>query len=344
MRRFALGLAITAVSATILVFAVDWSKVSEVLRSANRAYVVLGVGFLLSSTAAKTVRWRMLLPATTDVSTARLYRILHVSYLLNNVFPARLGDVARVSMASHLRGARVGHVLSSLITERVTDIVTLLVCFAVVSPFLPLPQEYLRWLHLAWWVLGALAALVLVTAALHRPIARSAWVTSLAGRLPLRGWLREEAASFRDGWRQLFARTHVFRIWGWSGAAWLGAFAINYSLMKALDIEAPITVAVLITCTTNLAMLVPSSPSYVGVFHAAATISLLPFDVSASRALSFAILAHLVNVLPVSVLGALFLMWGRDHLSFNMDALRRGKPEDVIEPPTEDVAQAVTSG
>lgn len=343
MRRFALGLAITAISAVVLVFAVDWSKVAEVLRSANPAYVALAVAFLLSSTTAKTVRWRMLLPASAEVPTARLFRILHISYLLNNVFPARLGDVARVSMASHLRGARVGHVLSSLITERVTDVISLLVCFVVVSPFLPLPDRYLRWVHAAWWVLGILAAVVLITALVRRPIARSSWLASLAKRVPLRGWLREEAASFRDGWRQLFARTHVFRIWGWSFVAWVGAFCINYSLMKALEIDAPLTVAVLITCTTNLAMLVPSSPSYVGVFHAAATLSLLPFGVGASRALSFAILAHLVNVVPVSVLGAAFLLSGRDRISFNMEALRRGKPGEAVEARDESVAEAVTT-
>ena len=94
--------------------------------------------------------------------------------------------------------------------------------------------------------------------------------------------------------------------------AWLGAFAINYMLMKALDIDAPITVAVLLTCTTNLAMLLPSSPGYVGVFHAAATLSLLPFNVGASRAFSFAILAHLVNVVPVSILGGGVPALGRE--------------------------------
>jgi len=160
-------------------------------------------------------------------------------------------------------------------------------------------------------------------------------VSRVFTRLPLPGWARDEAESFRDGWRQLFARTHVFRIWGWSGLAWLGAFAINYTLMKALDIRAPMTVAVLLTCTTNLAMLVPSSPSYVGVFHAAATVSLLPFDVGASRALSFAILAHLVNVLPVSFLGAAFLLFGRDRISFNLQALWRRRAEEAIEPDPE---------
>ncbi len=335
MRRFAAGLAITAVSAVVLAYAVDWSAVASALRGAKQGYVALAVAFLLLSILGKTVRWRLLLPDATVVTTARLFRILNVSFLLNNVLPARLGDVARVAMASHIRGLRMGHVLSSLITERVTDIVTLVVCFVVVSPFLPLADEYLRWLHIAWFVLASLAAAVLIAALLHRPISRSQWFAAFTRRLPVHARVREEAASFGDGWRQLFLRSHVIRIWSWSGSAWFGAFAINYMLMRALRIDAPATVAVLLTCTTNLAMLVPSSPSYVGVFHAAATISLLPFGVSGSRAFSFAILAHLVNVLPVSLLGAGFLLWGRDQLTFDWQALKRGRTEEAASPEEE---------
>ncbi|MGH2632199.1 MAG: lysylphosphatidylglycerol synthase transmembrane domain-containing protein, partial [Tepidiformaceae bacterium] len=143
--------------------------------------------------------------------------------------------------------------------------------------------------------------------------------------------VKEEAKSFSDGWRQLFSLDHSVRIWGWSWMAWVGAFAINYMLMKALDIRAPITVAVLLTCTTNLAMLVPSSPGYIGVFHAAATLSLLPFHVGAGRALSFAILAHLVNVVPVSILGATFLLMGRESLPLNFRSWRTSAaaPEEL---------------
>jgi uncharacterized protein (TIRG00374 family) len=140
--------------------------------------------------------------------------------------------------------------------------------------------------------------------------------------LPGNALFREEMRSFTEGLRQLFSRRHVLSIWGWSWGAWLGAFAINYLLMRALDIHAPIAVAVLLTCTTNLAMLIPSSPGYVGVFHLAATLSLVPFNVAKETALSFAILAHLVNVVPVSLIGAAFLMLGREQISLNWRSLR----------------------
>lgn len=318
MRRFSIGIAATLVSAALLSRMIDWRATRDALAAADPTFIALAVACLVLSLAAKAIRWRLLLPNESPVSRRRLFRIMHISFLLNNILPARLGDVARVAMTSNQPGIRFGHVLSSLLTERVTDSVTLLSCFVLVSPFLPIPEAYVSWLHIAWFVLAGLAGSVAVGILARHALARASARLRLGAKLPFGRALREEAGSFRDGWRQLFSRQHVLRIWGWSGAAWLGAFAINYLLMRALRIDTPVTVAVLLTCTTNLAMLLPSSPGYLGVFHAAATLSLLPFDVGASQAFSFAILAHLVNVLPVSILGAAFLLAGRETVAFSL--------------------------
>jgi uncharacterized protein (TIRG00374 family) len=327
MRRFLLGLAVTAICAGLLFRLIPWSSTEAALRAADPMFIGLAVSCLIASLVAKTVRWRLLLPDASEVSTPRLYRILHISFLLNNVLPARLGDVARVAMTSRQPGLRFGHVLSSMLTERVTDTVTLLLGFLIVSPFLPVPEGYKPMLRIAWLVVAGMV-LLSIFATLFRghlgALARSERITS---RLPGNERLREEARSFSEGLRQLFSRRHVLPIWGWSWGAWIGAFAINYLLMRALHIHAPIAVAVLLTCTTNLAMLIPSSPGYVGVFHAAATLSLLPFDVGSASAFSFAILAHLVNVVPVSLIGAAFLLLGREQISFNWKALRKQQAE-----------------
>ena len=313
MRRFIVGLVFTAASVALLVRLIDWETTLTVLRGADVGFIALAVTALVISLILKTIRWRLLLPDDAGVKTSRLYRILHISFMLNNVLPARLGDVARVALTSQQPGLRVGSVLSSMLTERVTDSVTLLTCFVLVSPFLPIPDEYVSWLHTTWYVLAGLAGLAILIVLMRKRAAR------LASRvnLPQNERLRDEARSFGDGLRQLFSRDHLAQIWGTSLLAWGGAFAINYLLMKALKIDAPVTVAVLLTCVTNLAMLIPSSPGYIGVFHAAATFALVPFDVDTARAFSFAVIAHLVNVLPVSILGALFLLAGREHVSFS---------------------------
>jgi uncharacterized protein (TIRG00374 family) len=327
MRRLAIGLVCTIASVALLVVFIDWQDALRALRSADPWFTAAAVVALLLSVSLKALRWAFLLPADADVSKVRLYRILYISFMLNNVLPARLGDVARLAMTAQQPKLRVGHVISSLLTERVTDIVTLLASFLAVSPFLPLPARYRGWVGVAWWAFAALAAMTLLIAIIRRPVSR------LARRVRWPGGLsnprfQDEARSFGEGWSQLYSRRRLLPIWGLSGAAWVGAFAINYLLMRALDIHAPLTVAVLLTCVTNMAMLIPSSPGYIGVFHGAATLALLPFNVGASRALSFAILAHLVNVVPVTVLGALFLLAGRETLAFDWKSWRRDRPRD----------------
>jgi uncharacterized protein (TIRG00374 family) len=185
------------------------------------------------------------------------------------------------------------------------------------------PAGYEKIVEIAWVAIAAAVLVVLLAAVFRGRLGRLAQHERLVSLIPGNERLREEAKSFSEGFRQLFSRRHVVSIWGWSWGAWIGAFAINYLLMQACHIDAPIAVAVLLTCTTNLAMLIPSSPGYVGVFHAAATLSLLPFHVASGTALSFAILAHLVNVVPVSLIGATFLLFGREQISFNLGAVRR---------------------
>jgi uncharacterized protein (TIRG00374 family) len=318
MRRFLLGIVFTAASVLLLVRLIDWETAWVTLKGADPAYIVLAITSLLLSLTAKAIRWRLLLPDESTVSTPRLFRIMHISFLLNNVLPARLGDVARVALTTRLPGLRFGHVVSSLLTERVTDFVVLVCCFVIVSPFLPIPDAYKEWLYVAWTGIGAVTLIAGAVYVLHRPLADLGRRLYVPRRIPGAGRLGAEAQSFRDGWKQLFRRRQLLPIWGLSATAWVGAFAINYLLMRALGIDAPITVAVLLTCTTNLAMLVPSSPGYLGVFHAAATLSLLPFDVASGAALSFAILAHLVNVLPVSLIGAAFLLANREKIDLKL--------------------------
>lgn len=331
MRRYTVAALLTIASVALLLRVIDWSATGRALQSASPGYVAMAVGFLMLSIAAKVARWKLLLPPDAGISRWRLYRILHISYLINNILPARIGDVARITLTTRTNGTRVGHALSSLMTERVVDAITLTGAFLAVSPFLTLSATSRFWLRVAWIVIAAAAVVAVLLAVVRwrpRPFG-GRWLTS---RLPGSGRMRDEARSFGEGWALLLSRDHMWGIWMWSAVAWAAAFAINYSLMLALDIDAPMTVAILLTCTTNFAMLLPSSPAYIGVFHAAATFSLLPFGVKSSTALSFAILAHLVNVIPVSVLGAVFLLAGHELRSIRSAARESEAAGSAISP------------
>lgn len=309
MRRILLGAITSGVSVGLLAVLVDWRSALRTLGQANLAWIAVAVLLIVVSWVAKAIRWRWLLPGDPNLGTARLYRILHVSLLLNAILPIRLGDVARVVMTKSHSSLRVGHIVGSLAAERVTDAATLFVCFWLVSPFLDPGTKAARDVLTALAIAGAVVAGgVAGVVLLRRRFAPLFWRLSAA-------WgLAEEGRAFREAWRQVYARDRAAAAWVWAVVGWVAVFAANYAALRALHIDAPFAVAVLITVTTNVVTLIPSSPGFVGVFHATATVTLVPFDVDSAHALSFAVLAHLLVIAPASLQGLAFVTAGREPL------------------------------
>jgi uncharacterized membrane protein YbhN (UPF0104 family) len=199
-----------------------------------------------------------------------------------------------------------------MVAERVLDAATLVLCFLAVTPFLSRTPLHVN-LH----------AFALPGAALGAALPLVAALILLSRRLAPRRWARWSPAlsSFAESWRRM-ASVEGWTIWMWSAVAWVGAFMLNWVLLHALGIHVSPVVAVVVGCSTNLAMLVPSSPAQIGVYHAAATLTLVAFGVDRSAAVSFSILSHLVNVVPVSLVGAALLM---------ADLLfRRNRPAEAV--------------
>ena len=292
------GLALSALSLWLLLLAVDEQASLRILQHADPVLVGLAVVCLFLSLSAKIARWGALLPRRPAVSFPQRFGIVHIGMFLNNVLPFRIGDAARCAITVRRHGVRIGHVVSSMVAERVVDASTLTVCFLAVTPFLS--GTPLQW---------RAQSLVVPGLALAAGLTLAGGLLLLSRRLAPGAWARwsPSLATFAESWRRI-ASVEGWTIWVWSAVAWIGAFGINYVLFHALGIHVSPLVAIVVGCTTNLAMLVPSSPAQVGVYHAAATLTLVAFGVDRSAAVSFSVLSHLVNVVPVSILGAGFLV------------------------------------
>jgi uncharacterized protein (TIRG00374 family) len=86
------------------------------------------------------------------------------------------------------------------------------------------------------------------------------------------------------------------------------AIAVSYwILMSAFALDLPLTSAILVVVAINLSLVLPSSPAALGVFEAATIIALKAFDVPQAEALSYALVLHLLNLVPFLVIGAVLL-------------------------------------
>jgi uncharacterized membrane protein YbhN (UPF0104 family) len=62
-------------------------------------------------------------------------------------------------------------------------------------------------------------------------------------------------------------------------------------------------VGLVVLVVTTVSIVIPSTPGYVGTYHYLCQLSLMMFGVPASEALSFAVVAHAVSIVPVTVIG-----------------------------------------
>jgi uncharacterized protein (TIRG00374 family) len=297
------GFAVSAVFAYLAVRHVDWARFRASLEHSNLwwllpAFAVLAIGIFL-----RALRWRLLFPSDARPPIAAVTRALLVGTFFNNVLPGRPGEALRVvTLYQETRTSRAA-ALGTAVSERVYDVVTLLVLFFVALPWLP----RISWLNR----LGLLAAAVAVAfAAVVAALAR--WeerpVTFVLARVPGLSKTPEQIA--RDLVSGLTAMRHArvaIPALAVSFAA-IGAITVSFWLVTlSLRLHVGLGAGLLVMVATNLAMVIPSSPAALGVFEAATVVALRPYGIDRSDALSYAVVLHALNSIPFVLIGLVLL-------------------------------------
>jgi uncharacterized membrane protein YbhN (UPF0104 family) len=279
--RLVVGLIIGAGAIALTVRTVDLEEVTTTLRATNPTLTLAALGSLLLTTYAKTARWSALAGLRQDASWLLLPGLV-IGQLVNTLIPARLGDLARAVVGSEATGLGKAFLLGTIVLEKLIDGVCVLLLAALVLPFLRLPEWLLAsGLDAALGVLAlgvGIATLLLVgdrlLALVARPLAR------VPGRWGVR--LTRAVADAIRGLGGL--RTWRQRGWvgWWSFVAWTTMVATNVLVFQAVGLAVDVSAAVI------------AAP-------------LILSGVDPARAVSAAIVLHLLVVMTQVVLGVFFI-------------------------------------
>lgn len=126
---FALSFAILA----LLVYFSDTAKIAEVLSGANPYLLLLALSLWCADSAIRTLRWQVLLGRIgIKLTFVRAWNINVASMFFSNITPAKSGDPIRSVFLKRTEKHSFSSSLSSILVERVLDIV-FLVAVALVS-------------------------------------------------------------------------------------------------------------------------------------------------------------------------------------------------------------------
>ncbi len=263
--------------------------------------------------ALRAWRWKYLLRPVKEVPAPRLYTIVAIGYMGNNLLPARIGDLLRAWLIGNREDISKTASLATILLERLFDGTATLLLVALLLPFLVLPA----------WVLQGLAgiavvalALALVAALVARESGRALRlfrraVTWVPGRWRVR--LIGLMAHFLEGFRVLRRPRDIAMAVLASIGIWLVVAAIYYAVMLSLGAGASPWAALLVSALVNVSAVVPSAPGNLGTFELAAMIGYGLVNVSPELAAGLTVATHAALFLSGTAIG-LICLW-RENLS-----------------------------
>ncbi|MHB1161379.1 MAG: lysylphosphatidylglycerol synthase transmembrane domain-containing protein [Chloroflexota bacterium] len=307
--RMLLGIAISVACLVLLLWNIEWARFWSALEGADYwwllpVFVAIGADLWI-----KVVKWHLLLLPAGNVSRTNLLYSMSVGYLVNTVLPGRLGELARTYMLAKMEGVSLVAVLSTVALDRILDVVAVALLLAVVLPSTDLPS----WVGQSGLLVGAggVGLLALCTL-LAYPRWRSLLLRLLAASptFPGKKLVEKWAEALCLGLEGLKGVGPLARVAAATAGIWIVTVLAAYLAQLVFHIQAPFWAAALVVAITNLGMVVPSSPGYVGVYHYLVVLALGAFGVERELALGYAVVFHLAWLLPVCLLGV-FGLWRR---------------------------------
>jgi glycosyltransferase 2 family protein len=310
--RTVAGLAIAAVFLWLAFGRVDWSAIGAVLSQATAGPLVLGLVALAAGFFVRIVRWWTMLRALEPtVPLAACARPFLLSLAVNNTMPLRAGDVVRAVGFRDSLKSPIMRVVGTLLIERVLDLFVLVALFFVGLLAVPpgvIPRPFVTTAALLGGVaLVALLVLVFAPRALRALADRVAATRMLRDR-SLTPRLREAAHRLVDTFALVRSPVRALTLIGLSVLAWMLEGAMYACVAWALHVGGSLIAPWFAAATGTLATLIPSSPGYVGTFDYFAILGITAFGARRVAATAFAMVVHLMLWLPVTLVGAAFLV------------------------------------
>jgi hypothetical protein len=294
-------------AALIVVFwGINPARFLNAMGDANYLLVLPVVGLMIVGLFSRARSWNILLKGS--ISWYRSFEALNEGYLLNNVLPLRLGELARAYLVTKGGGISMGAATATVVLERLIDAAVSLLGLLLALPFVVRVDWVVNSAVLVGFgiLVGMLGVLL---------ISRSPGTTArLIARLPLPG-LKHLAGDFMSGLEGLLQIRILVRATLWSLIAWVTTWAQIFIIMSMFGIQESFYAIPFISGIVAFGAAIPSSPGAIGVFELSTVAGMTALGHAREDGLGIAIIWHGIQVVMTSAIGAMALAKEGDTLA-----------------------------
>ncbi len=301
-----IGFLISVVSVIMLLALINIPDLLAKLGDANLNLVVAGFCIVIASAFIRAARWQAILGSR--VNYWKIFHAENIGYLINIVLPLRAGEPARAYVLNRQQpDVSPFEALSTVLVARVVDMIAVILLLGLVLPALDVPGP-IKVAGYSMLVLVIIAVFVLIVGAYAR-----AWLVAVLRAILTRllpAHLAQRLLQWADEFLTGLAVLRSARRLAWLGATmvalWLSYIVFYDFILMAFWPAPPFSWGILAICAASLSLTIPSSPSSVGVFHAAVAFVMAPY-LSTDRAVAYAIVLHATETIGNAGFGLISL-------------------------------------
>ena len=294
---------------------IDFEETWRAITAADVGLIAAAILVVLLTYVLRAWRWQALLRPIGDARFSTAFRTTVIGFTATFLLPARIGEILRPYLLARREGFKASSTFATVIVERLLDICTVLLLFALA---LPIAGDRVGadviWLS-AVAAGAAVAGLGVLFVLAGHPERLGRWTARLSAKLPARASvaLAQFVQTFAEGLKVMRSPGPLAVAAFWSVPLWL-SIALGILLTSwAFDLTLSWTGSFIVVGYLAVGVAAPT-PGGAGGFHLAYQLAMTQFfGASDSVAAAAAIVLHAVSFVPVSLVGLVF-MW-QDGLS-----------------------------
>ena len=340
-RQLLIGLAIAFGALYYTLRNVSMDELIASFKDIELIYILPAIVLTLLSYVTRAYRWQVLLHPFKQISISDIYAPLMIGFM-GNVLPARAGEFLRAYLVGKKQGITFAGALSTIIVERLFDLIILLMLFVwvfVVKVDMFDPQLTFSGMSVQTMVsgFGKFCAIVVVGLLCFMFLLtyKEKWVESCIGWLakPLPDKWKEKifflVGEFAMGCRIVRDPAALMKIIFFTVLTWVVMVSVYYPLYFAFDLhDKSLESLILLTVMVCVLITILPTPAFLGSFNAGVLIALHEITGEAEvAAVSFGMVAWAVGFV-VLIGGGLFFIF-KDHMS--VQALIKAEEEAEAE-------------
>lgn len=325
--RLTLGIAVSLACLYLATRGTDWALVWGALAGAHPVWVFAGLCACTLAIYLRAQRWRVMLTPVAAVDLYSAFSATAIGFAATSVLPLRIGEIVRPALLGRRVGIGLTPALSSVVLERIFDMLCVISWFLVLSRVTHLDPR-MAGFAVVLAIGGAAVFVTLLFVERHRGTAERL-AERVFARLPARvaGALRPILQGVLGGLAILGSVAGLLRVVVFSLVLWTANSLPFLFAMLALDIDVPLFQAALaVLVVVAAAVFVPQGPGFVGTWQYGCVTALSLFHVPHEQAVGFSLLTWVVQITVNVGLGGIFL--AREDLSMRQ-LVAPAEPEGV---------------